>query len=120
MLDLAYEAAKQSIYCSKFFGCYRSKAEYINGENPRTPTTSLFNKKRYLFMLEAPFNVSHYCCHYLKENLAHDYFKQNGMYPITGVMANESKVRTNVWLRSGCNLYNAKDPISNPMSFWTE
>ena len=29
-------------------------------------------------------------------------------------------LRTNVWMKQGCNAYEAKHPISNPMSFWTE
>lgn len=35
-------------------------------------------------------------------------------------MASESAVRTRQWLENGCNGFNKKRPISNPMSFWTE
>ena len=39
---------------------------------------------------------------------------------ITAQMASESRLRTQVWLKNGCNAFDAKNPISNPMSFWTE
>lgn len=35
-------------------------------------------------------------------------------------MASESAVRTRQWLENGCNGFDKKRPISNPMSFWTE
>jgi 3'-phosphoadenosine 5'-phosphosulfate sulfotransferase (PAPS reductase)/FAD synthetase len=35
-------------------------------------------------------------------------------------MASESKLRTSQWLKNGCNGFDMKSPISNPMSFWTE
>ena len=35
-------------------------------------------------------------------------------------MASESKLRTQSWLQSGCNAFDSKKPMSNPMSFWTE
>ena len=39
---------------------------------------------------------------------------------MTAQMASESKLRTQKWLQNGCNGFNLKQPISNPMSFWTE
>ena len=35
-------------------------------------------------------------------------------------MASESKLRTEKWLQNGCNGFDMKSPISNPMSFWTK
>ena len=40
--------------------------------------------------------------------------------PITAQTAAESRLRTQKWLNNGCNGFNMKAPISNPMSFWTE
>lgn len=42
------------------------------------------------------------------------------MHPITAMMAAESRLRRNSWLKNGCNAFDSKRPISNPMSFWTE
>lgn len=35
-------------------------------------------------------------------------------------MASESRLRTQQWLNNGCNGFDMKSPISNPMAFWTE
>ena len=34
-------------------------------------------------------------------------------------MAEESRRRLQTWLDNGCNGFNMKSPISNPLSFWT-
>ena len=52
--------------------------------------------------------------------LASEYGKKTGRLPITATMASESKVRTQKWLQHGCNAFDAKKKISNPMSFWVE
>lgn len=40
--------------------------------------------------------------------------------PIVATMASESKRRRDAWLRTGCNAFDIKRPISKVMSFWTE
>jgi len=79
-----------------------------------------YNKKKYEFMLDAPFEVSNKCCQVMKKNPMHKYVKETGRKPITGQTAEESHLRTIVWMKNGCNAFDTKDPISNPMSFWTE
>lgn len=39
---------------------------------------------------------------------------------MTAQMASESRLRAMNWLKNGCNGFDMKSPISNPMSFWTE
>lgn len=46
--------------------------------------------------------------------------RETGRKPITAQMASESRLRTQKWLQNGCNAFDSKNPISNPMSFWTE
>lgn len=81
---------------------------------------SLYSIKKFGFLLEADFNVSRKCCDFLKKNPIHEYNKKTKKHQITATMANESKLRTQNWLQNGCNGFNLKEPISNPMSFWTE
>ena len=50
----------------------------------------------------------------------HNYAKKTGKMPMTAQMASESRLRTTNWLKNGCNGFDMKSPISNPMSFWTE
>ena len=81
---------------------------------------SKYSKVKWKFLLEAPFDIAPHCCHVNKKSVSHAYIKKTGMYPITGQMASESRLRTQQWLLHGCNGFDLKEPISNPMSFWTE
>lgn len=81
---------------------------------------SLFNKAKYEPLLYVDFNISHYCCNIMKKKPIHDYGKSSGKVPITAQTAEESHLREQQWLKNGCNGFNMKRPISNPMSFWTE
>lgn len=79
-----------------------------------------FNHDRYAFMLVAPFEISSYCCNVFKKHPAHRYARTHKAKPITAQMASESRLRLQKWLMNGCNAFDVDNPISNPMSFWTE
>lgn len=81
---------------------------------------SMFSCERYQFLLDAPFDVSHMCCNVMKKSPMHSYAKRTGKVGMTAQMASESRLRTQQWLRNGCNGFDLKEPLSNPMSFWTE
>lgn len=38
---------------------------------------------------------------------------------IVGTLAEESQIRRQAWLKQGCNAFNAAEPKSTPLSFWT-
>ncbi len=80
----------------------------------------MYNKERYKFFLEAPFEISENCCNVMKKAPMHSYAKRTGRMPVTAQMASESRLRTTKWLQNGCNGFHMKSPVSNPMSFWTE
>lgn len=81
---------------------------------------SMFSQERWKFFLDAPFEISNKCCNVMKKEPVHRYAKETGRHPITAQMASESRLRTQKWLKNGCNAFHGKSPISNPMSFWTE
>ena len=81
---------------------------------------SAFNYSKWLFLAAAPFMVSNKCCEVMKKAPAHAYQRETGRVPITAQMAAESRLRKQKWIQNGCNAFDAKAPISNPMSFWTE
>ena len=94
-----------------------------NGEikaNIPSKDRSKYSLESYKFMLEAPFEISNKCCSIMKKDPAHKYARETGRMPITAQMASESALRAQVWMRTGCNAFDAENPISNPMSFWTE
>lgn len=81
---------------------------------------SLFNKEKWKPLLALDFDISSYCCNVMKKKPAHEYCRKTGKKPITAQMAAESKLREQQWIKNGCNGFDMKSPISNPMSFWTE
>lgn len=86
----------------------------LNGNNSK-----LFNYSKYKNLIDAPFKVSAQCCNELKKKPFKKFNKINGKYPITGQIAEESVLRRNIWLSHGCNLFDTKEKISNPLSVWT-
>lgn len=82
--------------------------------------TSMYDRSKYLFMLNAPFEVSNQCCKVMKKQPMHQYHKDTGRVPFTAQMASESKLRSSQWIQNGCNGFDLKIPTSNPMAFWTE
>ena len=89
-------------------------------ENIPSYNKSNYAQTRYKFFLDAPFEISDRCCNVMKKSPAHIFCRKTGRKPITAQMASESRLRTQKWLQSGCNAFDAGTPISNPMSFWTE
>lgn len=64
--------------------------------------------------------ISHMCCNIMKKNPAKKYEKVSGNKPIVATMAEESRLRKTSWMESGCNAFEAKRPISRPMSIWKD
>ena len=87
---------------------------------PDKPDRSMFSQERYQFFLDAPFEIGQQCCRVMKKDPANRYAKETGRHPITAMMASESRLRTQKWLKQGCNAFDAKKPTSMPMSFWFE
>lgn len=83
-------------------------------------TKSQYNCEKWKFLLDAPFNCSSECCTVMKKNPLKQYEKETGRVPIVATMASESRMRKEWWMIYGCNAFDAKRPMSQPMSFWTE
>ena len=81
---------------------------------------SKFLIPKYKPLLFVDFDISPYCCNVMKKAPFHEFEKESGKKPITAQTAAESMTREAAWLKNGCNAFNAKRAISNPMSFWTE
>lgn len=81
---------------------------------------SNYSQERYKFLLTAPFDVSNLCCNVFKKSISHSYNRKNKMHPMLASMACESRLRTQKWLDNGCNGFDLKEPVSNPMAFWND
>lgn len=78
----------------------------------------LSNKYRHL--INSPFPISHKCCEVMKKKPIKKYEKTTGKVPFIGTLAEESALRTQSYLKTGCNSFNSKRPNSTPLGFWTE
>ena len=87
---------------------------------PNEVDRSMFSCERYQFFLDAPFEISQKCCGIMKKEPFNRYHRETNKVPITAQMASESRLRTQIWLKNGCNAFQASKQMSNPMSFWTE
>lgn len=86
-----------------------------DGEN-----SDRFNFSKWFFLCKAPVLIGYRCCDTMKKRPAHKYTKETGRKPITAEMAEESLLRTQNWLKHGCNGFDMTSPKSTPMAFWTE
>lgn len=116
------EAVKEArIGLAKGDGSYSYRIERLRGTyKDKDGNPSRYNKKKWGFLLEAPFKISDECCDVMKKEPLKRYQKESGKYPIIGTMAAESLLRRNSWLRFGCNIVDSREPRSRPLSFWTE
>lgn len=81
---------------------------------------SIFDKSKWQFLIDAPFNCGNQCCDIMKKAPAKKYEKETGRKPLIATLAEESKGRATAWKKSGCNAFDAKRPVSTPLAFWTE
>lgn len=76
--------------------------------------------KKWRWLVNEDFSVSHKCCDKLKKQPAKRYEKKTGLNPIIGDMAEESRLRNSDWIRrGGCNIFGNR-PASHPLSIWTD
>lgn len=88
----------------------------LHGSKEGTP----WDMQKYSWLIDAPFKIGNRCCNIMKKNPAKAYEKETGRCAITAQMAEESRARRTKWLQNGCNAFDQKRPMSNPMAFWTE
>lgn len=71
------------------------------------------------FLINAPFDTSEECCAIMKERPLERYMKQTGRVPYIGITQDEGMMRARQYSRTGCNVYHAAVPKSQPLGFWT-
>ena len=75
---------------------------------------------KYKYLINSPYPISHKCCEVMKKKPIKKYEKLTGKVPFIGTLAEESALRTQSYLKTGCNSFNSKRPNSTPLGFWTE
>ena len=117
---VASKEISRKIYYAKKGAPWATK--YVDGTavGPDGTQSRYTVSKRFLPLMDAPFEVSAYCCDVMKKRPSKRYAKESGRKPIVGILAEESELRKQAWLRTGCNSFKGKNPASTPMAFWTE
>lgn len=88
--------------------------------NDNCTAKSKFNKKKWLPLVEIPALISGKCCDVMKKSPIGIYQRATHNKPFLGTMADESLMRRQSWIRTGCNAFEGKKPSSQPLSFWSE
>lgn len=94
----------------------RLRGEYLRKDGE----PSEYNCEKWEFLLCAPFAISSKCCGVMKKKPMNAYMRKMQRVPTMATMAQESRLRTRVWLKNGCNAFEGEHPMGKPMSFWTE
>ena len=76
--------------------------------------------KKWLPLIDAPFKISGYCCNVMKKEPMYRYEKETQAKGYIGIMAGDSYLRHQSFLRYGCNMYSSYTIKSRPIMFWME
>lgn len=113
---------------SSYIHCIRVNPESIQSKralgklNGDTKYKGILSNK-YKWLIKEPYMVSDRCCYELKKKPFHEYGKDNNIFPILGIMAEESLRRTTMYIRQGqCNTFGEQggNIKSMPLSIWLE
>ena len=111
------EGATTIEYARKGSVWAKNKLEGLNADGSYSKYQQRY--KKWKFLENAPVKISAKCCKIMKKDTVLEYKRKTGNKCILGTMAEESTLRRNSWLLNGCNAFNTKRPISQPLSFWT-
>lgn len=95
-------------------------ARFEEGSEYNRKYNGRYSMAKWKWLRDSDIPISHKCCQVMKKNPAKRFEKASGLHPIVATMASESQLRKTEWLKTGCNAFDAKRPMSKPMSFWTE
>lgn len=96
---------------------------YITGLNRKGQFSQSWQlAKKWYFLMDKEnikFDITSICCDILKKEPMKRYVKETKTYPITGTNTEESSDRELNYIKYGCNITDSKNPVSRPLSIWT-
>lgn len=110
----------ENIYTARKNPLSRAASKFDENSEHVKKYGSRYCLSRWKAILDSDIPISHMCCNVIKKKPVKEFEKTTGKKPIIATLAGESSMRKNAWLKNGCNAFNSKRPISQPMSFWTE
>ena len=94
--------------------------KFVEGRAVYNGDKSRYNIEKYKDLLNTDFIISDKCCNIMKKSTSHKFEREFDKKPILATMAEESAMREQAWIKTGCNAFECSHQISKPMSFWTE
>ena len=90
----------------------------MRGED-KNGNPSAFRKRfiKYAYLIDSGIPISAHCCTMMKKAPVHVFEKETKRKPIIGTLAEESYLRTQKWMKNGCNAFESNRPISQPLAF---
>ena len=76
--------------------------------------------KKWRYLIDAPFKISHKCCDVMKKRPSIKYEKETNRKAFTGLMSGESTLRSHSYKKYGCNAFGLSRPQSRPLMPWSE
>ncbi|MCR9171926.1 MAG: phosphoadenosine phosphosulfate reductase family protein [bacterium] len=76
--------------------------------------------EKWKFLINSGIKITSKCCDILKKRPVKQFEKASGLSPFTGEQASESSLRTQRYLRTGCNEFSDKRNISRPLSIFND
>ena len=108
---------------AEYIHCIRTNPNSIKSQNAfglRNPKSQFVLSDKWKYLINEPYETSNMCCKKLKKDPSHKFAKENGLFPIVGTMASESKLREKTYIRrGGCNVF-GENAQSLPLSIWLE
>lgn len=96
-----------SIKSQKALGINNPNSQFILGD-------------KWKYLIYERYMTSNKCCQILKKNPSKKFGKINGLFPIIGTMASESRLREKTYIRrGGCNVF-GDNANSQPLSIWND
>lgn len=121
---ISKEVAEAIYYARRINGgksTYHHRERAFGNRDLSSSMNKLLNKQKFLpIARDLPIRVSHYCCYVMKKHPMKKYQRRNKVRPFLGTLAEESRIRKQAWIRTGCNAYDGDNPHSMPIAFWTE
>ena len=109
--DLQNETENNRAVCNLHRTGYTKEGKY-------SPSFKLSEK--WAPLVGAPFKVSDRCCNVMKKDPFARYERETKRKPFTATMAAESDMRRVAYMKNGCNSFDSKRQLSQPMAIWTE
>ena len=112
---------EQAYYIYQYRTTKSKKIKKLRWEGAKKGNFKISEKWKHL--TRSKFKIGNQCCDVLKKNPIKLYEKQTGEKPIIGTMVSESKLRKQIWMQGGCNIFSKngkKRDISKPLSIWLE